>query len=71
MNPRERELMTGMGNCYAACGANYEETIGMVAETRKLTPEQVKGMLAEIRAKYGNDVDYQALRNRLPATFPF
>jgi hypothetical protein len=71
VNPRERELMTGMGNCYAACGANFEDTIGMVAETRRLTPEQVKEMLADIRAKYGNDADYQALRNRVPASFPF
>jgi hypothetical protein len=71
VNPRERELMTGMGNCFAACGANFEETIGMVAETRRLTPEQVKEMLAEIRTKYGNDADYQVLRNRVPASFPF
>jgi hypothetical protein len=71
VNPRERELMTGMGNCYAACGANFEETIGMVAESRKLTPEQVKETLAEIRVKYGNDADYQTLRNRLPVSFPF
>ena len=71
MNPRERELMTGMGNCYAACGASFEETIGMVAETRRLTRAQVKEMLAEIRAKYGNDADYRALRDRVPSSFPF
>ena len=71
MNPRERELMTGMGNCYEACGADFEETIGMVANTRKLTPDQVKEMLARIRSQYANDPDYQALRTRLPGSFPF
>jgi hypothetical protein len=71
VNPRERELMTGMGNCYEACGANFEETIGMVASARKLTPDYVKAMLADIRSRYGNDPEFRALRNRLPESFPF
>ncbi len=63
--------MTGMGNCYEACGEGFEETVGMVAHSRKLTPEQVKATLAQIRSQYANDPDYQTLRHRLPGSFPF
>jgi hypothetical protein len=70
VSPRERELLTGMGNCFAACGRDFEGTVDMVAEARQRTPEDVKSTLAEMRAKYGRDTDYLALRARLPASFP-
>ncbi|MCI4365042.1 MAG: hypothetical protein L3K10_03135 [Thermoplasmata archaeon] len=70
MDPRERELLTGMGNCFAACGEDFEGTVGMVADTRRRTTEDVKATLARMRAQYGSDPDYQALRHRLPPSFP-
>lgn len=71
MDERERELLTGMGNCYAACGADYEETIRMVAEARHRTPEDVKATLGRMRQRYASDADYDRLRRRLPPAFPF
>ncbi len=71
LTPRERELMTGMGNCYASCHEDFEHTLEMVGDARGLTIDQVKGMLEDIRGKYGGDVEYQRLRGRLPKDFPF
>jgi len=67
---RERELLTGMGNCYEACGADFEGTVGMVADSRHRMVDEVKATLARMRATYGGDTDYQALRHRLPDSFP-
>lgn len=71
MDPRERELLTGMGNCYEACGEDFEGTVGMVADSRHRTPEDVKQTLAGMAKRYGADPDYQKLRGRLPPSFPF
>ena len=71
MSPRERELLTGMGNCYASCHADFEDTVGMVSSARGLTSEEVKKILFEIHDKYGEDADYRKLRARLPEDFPF
>lgn len=71
MNPAERELLTGMGNCFAACGADFEGTVEMVADARRIAPAEVKDRLARIRRLYGEDPEYLALRGRLPASFPF
>ena len=70
MNPRERELMTGMGNCYASCHEDFEHTVEMVGDARGLTVDQVKTMLENIRKENGGDVEYQRLRGRLPKDFP-
>ena len=70
LTPRERELLTGMGNCYASCHEDFEHTVEMVGDTRGLTVDQVKRMLEEIRERYGADVEYQRLRGRLPKDFP-
>lgn len=70
MDPREKELLTGMGNCYAACGENFERTVEMVADNRHRTTDDVKQTLVQIREMYGNDADYRKLRARLPASFP-
>jgi hypothetical protein len=71
MTPKERELLTGMGNCYASCQASFEETVQMVGRARNLTSDQVKRILNDFREKYRADPDYQKLRNRLPEDFPF
>lgn len=71
MDARERELLTGMGNCYAACGASFEETVGMVADNRHRTREDVQETLAGMAKRYGTDPEYQRLRARLPGSFPF
>jgi len=60
-----------MGNCYEACGADFEDTIGMVAGSRRRTPEDVKQTLAAMAEQYGTDPEYQKLRARLPPSFPF
>lgn len=70
MDARERELLTGMGNCYEACGEDFEATVGMVAGSRHRTPEDVKSTLARMRELYASDPDYQRLRQRLPPSFP-
>ena len=62
--------MTGMGNCYASCHEDFEETARMVGDARDLTTDEVKKTLEEIRGKYGGDADYQKLRGRLPKDFP-
>ena len=71
MDARERELLTGMGNCYAACHEDYEGTVGMVAGSRGLSPEDVKSTLARMRQRYGEEPEFQRLRRRLPDSFPF
>jgi hypothetical protein len=70
MDARERELLTGMGNCYAACGADFDGTVEMVSDSRGRDPVEVKATLARMRETYGKDPDYQALRQRLPDSFP-
>ena len=70
MTPRERELLTGMGNCYAACHASFEETTEMVGNARRLKPEEVKSTLARIREKNSAEEEYRKLRSRLPEDFP-
>lgn len=70
MNERERELLTGMGNCYHACEEDFEATVGMVADARHRTAEDVRATLAEMCEKYGRDPEYLELRRRLPASFP-
>lgn len=62
--------MTGMGNCYASCHADFEDTVLMVSGARNLTPERVKEMLEDIRENNSGDADYQRLRSRLPKDFP-
>ncbi|MGC2288716.1 MAG: hypothetical protein WA688_02515 [Thermoplasmata archaeon] len=71
MNPRERELLTGMGNCFEACHADFDGTVGMVADNRHRTPEDVKETLRQLREQFATDSEYQRLRARLPAEFPF
>ena len=70
VDARERELLTGMGNCFEACGEDFEGTVGMVADARHRRPEEVKATLVRMREKYQGDPDYQALRRRLPEAFP-
>jgi hypothetical protein len=71
VDPRERELLTGMGNCYEACGEDFEHTVGMVSDSRHRTREDVKETLRRMAQQYGRDAEYQALRRRLPESFPF
>ena len=70
MDPPEEELLRGMGNCFEACHASFEETLQMVGSNRDLTPEEVVRRLKSIRERYGNDRLYQKLRGRFPADFP-
>ncbi len=71
MTPKERELLTGMGNCYEACHADFEATVGMVASNRDRTPEDVKSTLTRLAKEYGATPEFQELRSRLPHDFPF
>jgi hypothetical protein len=71
VTPREEELLTGMGNCYAACHANFEETVGMVAGNRGLSADAVKATLRSMRERFDDDPQFQRLRGRLPEEFPF
>jgi len=70
MDSAEEELLTGMGNCYAACGEDFEGTVRMVAGARGRTVPDVKATLARLRDAHGSDPEYQRLRRRLPADFP-
>lgn len=70
MDARERELLTGMGNCYEACGKDFAETVEMVADSRHRDVEDVKATLARMREMYGKEPDYQTLRRRVPGSFP-
>lgn len=60
-----------MGNCFEACGADFEGTIEMVAGARRLTKDEVIRMLERVRATDGATAEYRDLRARLPAPFPF
>ncbi len=60
-----------MGNCYEVCGDDFEGTVRMVAGSRGLSREEVKERLARIRQEFGDTMEYQALRARLPKDFPF
>lgn len=70
MDPTDRELLRGMGNCYRACREDYEATVRMVARARGLEPEWVKDRLAWLRDTYGSSDVYQRLRARMPDDFP-
>lgn len=69
LTPRERELLNGMGNCFASCHADFEETVQMVGGARGMSKREVKKMLDEIREKYSRDPEYLKLRSRLPEDF--
>lgn len=70
VDPTERELLTGMGNCFEACHADFEGTLGMVAGARRRTPADVLATLERMRRTYAGDPEYQRLRSRLPPEFP-
>lgn len=70
LTPRERELLSGMGNCYRVCRGDFEETVAMVADARGLESGEVLNVLSEMKEKYGRDRDYIELRARLPKEFP-
>ncbi len=70
MTPRERELLQGMGNCYATCHADFEDTIRMVGNARGLSEDDVKSTLKQMKERYCEDEDYKTLRKRLPEEFP-
>jgi hypothetical protein len=70
MTPREREMLTGMGNCFEACGADYRETLEMVAGTRRISTAEVEATLANLRSAEGDSPEYRTLRSRFPDTFP-
>ena len=66
----EKELLTGMGNCFEACHDDFEATIGMVSGARGRTADDVIAALRRMRGRYGDDPEYLALRQRFPAEFP-
>ena len=68
MTPRERELLQGMVNCYHTCHADFEDTVGMVGSARRLSPEEVKEILARLRET--GSTEYKELRSLLPDSFP-
>jgi hypothetical protein len=70
MEPAEVELLSGMGNCYSACGEDFEATVRMVANARHRAPDDVKTTLRGIRERYGTDPEYRRLRARFPDDFP-
>jgi hypothetical protein len=70
VTPRERELLQGMGNCFAVCGEDFEGTTRMVASARGLEQDEVIQTLKIMRKNYGGDQDYKELRTRLPEDFP-
>lgn len=59
-----------MGNCFEACGEDFERTVEMVADSRRRSREEVKQTLVRLREQYGGDADYRQLRARLPTSFP-
>lgn len=59
-----------MGNCFAACGEDFDGTVEMVAQARQRTSEDVRATLERLRLRYAADAEYRALRSRLPAEFP-
>lgn len=64
------ELLEGMGNCYAACHADFDETIRMVSGNRHRTPADVVAALRRVRTESSRDPEYRRLRDRFPAEFP-
>lgn len=70
VTPRDRELLTGMGNCFEACHGTFEETLEMVAGARHRAVGEVRSRLSELRAEAGGSEEYRHLRARLPADFP-
>jgi dihydrodipicolinate synthase/N-acetylneuraminate lyase len=68
MNPRERELLQGMVNCFHVCHANFADTVGMVGSARGLAPEEVIEILNRLREADGEE--YKKIRIQLPADFP-
>ncbi|MGI0071877.1 MAG: hypothetical protein ACRECT_07450 [Thermoplasmata archaeon] len=70
MDARERELLTGMGNCYEACREDFQRTVEMVAHARHREIEDVEETLARMRGSYHDDPEYRTLRGRLPDAFP-
>jgi hypothetical protein len=70
VEPSERELLQGMGNCFDACHDDFDGTVRMVAGARRRTPEDVIATLRRMRERYGADSDYLGLRRRFPAEFP-
>lgn len=68
MNPKERELLNGMVNCFSACHANFEDTVEMVGSARQLSPAEVKEILERLKQEDGDE--YKALRQKLPNDFP-
>jgi len=70
MDAAEQELLTGMGNCYEACGEDFEGTVRMVAGARHRQVVEVKATLERMRTAYGKMPEYQRLRQRLPHEFP-
>jgi hypothetical protein len=71
VDPKGRELLTGMGNCFEACHDEFEGTVEMVANARGLSPEEVLARLSLLKSRDGQDPDYLRLRRRLPESFPF
>ncbi len=71
MDDSDRELLTGMGNCYDVCREDFEETVRMVSSARGLTAGIVKARLHRMREEFGETEPYRALRARLPNAFPF
>ena len=60
-----------MCNCYSACGDDFEGTVRMVAGARGRTTEDVKETLLRLAKETAGEQEYQTLRSRLPAEFPF
>ena len=71
MDPVDEELLTGMGNCFAACGEGFEGTVRMVAHARGRRPDEVTERLRRLREESGADPTFRRLRARLPEEFPF
>jgi hypothetical protein len=70
VDPTDTELLEGMGNCFAACHADFAETIRMVSRSRGRAAEEVIAALRRMRRDAGRDPDYVRLRARFPAEFP-
>ena len=70
VDERDRELLTGMGNCYAACHEDFEGTVDMVAGARRRSSDEVKQTLQSMKIRYSTDSEYRTLRARLPPEFP-
>jgi hypothetical protein len=70
VEPVERELLEGMGNCFDACHDDFVGTIRMVAGARRRTPDDVIATLRRLRERYAADPEYGELRSRFPAEFP-